>query len=136
MSQLLVNCLPEIADVSLSHATVTDILDRLEKRGLVQRNRSRCDKRRVIVEITDLGLELLQRAPPLLQERFVAEFTKLQDWEQAQILSTLQRVAALMEAEGIDASPILVSGPVSSTIPETPPEAKKTHLSKKERRKT
>src|SRR5690625_1946314 len=38
----------QVADaVSLSQATVTTILDRLEKRGLVERKRSEQDKRRV-----------------------------------------------------------------------------------------
>lgn len=41
--------------VHLSHATVTGILDRLEKRGLVQRQRSDRDKRRVQVRLTPSG---------------------------------------------------------------------------------
>ncbi len=86
-------------NISLSNATVTDILDRMEKRGLVERTRSSADRRRVMVKVTDVGKELLFNTPSLLQERLDAEFSKLHDWEQTLILSSLQRVAAMLEAK-------------------------------------
>lgn len=97
--------------VSLSQATVTDILDRLEKRGLVQRTRSTVDKRRVLVRATD-NARALGDALPLLQESFVTEFRKLQEWEQTLILSSLQRVASMMDARtvaGIEDMPVLTT---------------------------
>lgn len=106
-------------EVSLSHATVTDILARLEKRGLVLKTRDNADRRRVLAKLTDSGLELLKNAPSLLQERFIEEFGELQDWEQTLILSSLQRIAVMMEAEKIDAAPVLVSGPLLATVKET-----------------
>lgn len=92
--------------VNLSQATVTDILDRLAGRGLVQRVRSEADKRRVLVTSTAAGKEVAEHAP-LLQEHFVEEFGMLEDWEQTLILSSLQRVAAMMDAQAIDAAPVL-----------------------------
>ena len=101
-------------EVSLSHATVTDILARLEKRGLVLKTRDNADGRRVLAKLTDSSLELLKNAPSLLQERFVEEFGELQDWEQTLILSSLQRIAIMMEAEKIEAAPILASGALTA----------------------
>lgn len=101
--------------VSLSNATVTDILDRLEKRGLIQRSRSDTDRRRVLVSITEEGEKLLQNVPSLLQERFIAQFEKLEIWEQTLILSSLQRIASMMEVKDLDASPVLISGPLDSS---------------------
>jgi DNA-binding MarR family transcriptional regulator len=98
--------------VSLSQGTVTDILNRLEQRGLIKRLRDTQDRRRVIVVATDAGLALLEQSPPLLQERFVQRFNNLQDWEQTQLLASLQRIAAMMDAEEIDAAPVLSSGSV------------------------
>lgn len=103
------------ARVSLSQGTVTDILNRLEQRDLIKRIRDTEDRRRVIVEATDSGLVLLKQSPPLLQERFAQRFINLQEWEQTQLLSSLQRIAAMMDAEDIDASPVLSSGSVRAT---------------------
>lgn len=101
--------------VSLSQGTVTDILNRIEQRGLVKRLRDTDDRRRVFVEATDAGRALLHQSPPLLQERFVQRFNALHKWEQTQLLASLQRIAAMMDAVDIDASPILSSGSVRAT---------------------
>ena len=101
--------------IHLSQATVTGILDRLTKRELVRRERSVGDRRRVQIWLTEAGRRLLADAPPLLQEEFTEQFDNLEDWEQTQILSAIQRVVAMMEAKHIDATPILTTGPVSAT---------------------
>jgi len=94
----------------LSQATVTALLDKLEARGLVLRNRGSQDRRRVSVELTAEGRRALADMPDVLQDRFAARFDKLADWEQASIIAGLERVAALLNAEGIDASPVLDVG--------------------------
>lgn len=104
---------------SLSQATVTGILDRLTQRELVARHRSQADRRRVEVCLTDGGRELLAQTPPLLQENFRTAFERLENWEQNLILSSLQRVVAMMEAGDIDATPILVTGPVDAAPEDT-----------------
>ncbi len=104
--------------ISLSQATVTSILDRLEKLRYVLRNRSDRDKRRVIVRLTIEGCEKLKSNPSLFQETFVEEFNKLQDWEQTLILSSIQRIAAMMKAKEIESKPVLISGSFSATADE------------------
>lgn len=102
-----------IADkVSLSQATVTTILDRLEHRKLVYRVRSTQDKRKVHAHLTEEGAEILARAPNPLQEDFIQKFQSLAEWEQTMILASLQRVANMMDADDIDASPVLDVGSV------------------------
>ncbi len=102
-----------IADkVSLSQATVTTILDRLEHRQLVYRVRSTRDKRKVHAHLTEGGAEILARAPQPLQEDFIKKFQSLHEWEQTMIIASLQRVANMMDADDIDASPVLDVGPV------------------------
>lgn len=100
-------------EVSLSQATVTSILDRLAARDLIVRRRGETDKRVVRVELTASGQSVLQTAPPLLQERFVAAFGRLRDWEQSQILSSLERVADMMGlSTASSAAPILTAEPI------------------------
>jgi DNA-binding MarR family transcriptional regulator len=101
----------EIAnEMSLSQATVTSILDRLEKRELVYRERSKEDKRKVHAYLTDQAVETLKEAPIPLQEHFTQQFDDLQEWEKNMIVSSLQRVAQMMDAQHIDASPVLDIG--------------------------
>ncbi|PXX93599.1 MarR family transcriptional regulator [Marinobacter vulgaris] len=102
-----------IADkVSLSQATVTTILDRLELRKLVYRVRSTRDKRKVHAHLTEEGADILSRAPNPLQEEFILKFQNLAEWEQTMILASLQRVANMMDADNIDAAPLLTVGSV------------------------
>lgn len=104
--------------ISLSQATVTDIVKRLEARGLLTRTQDKADRRRVIVSATAKGRRLQASAPPLLQETFVRRFEALHDWEQTQLLASVQRIAELMDAERLDASPVLTSGAVVTPDPE------------------
>lgn len=97
-------------EISLSQATVTTILDRLEKRELVYRVRSKEDKRKVHAYLTDQATEILKEAPIPLQEHFTRQFDDLQEWEQTMIISALQRVAQMMDAQHLDASPVLDIG--------------------------
>ena len=104
-------CIGELADdMSLSQATVTSILDRLEKRGLVQRKRSREDRRKVHAYLTLLANDVLLDAPVPLQEHFTRQFNGLQEWEKTMIIAALQRVAYMMDAQHIDAAPVLDLG--------------------------
>ena len=98
--------------VGLAQATVTTMIDRLEQRDLVSRQRSDSDRRQVNVILTAAGRTLQQEAPTALQTRFLSNFATLQEWEKLAILSSLQRIADLMEAEHLDASPVLDVGTI------------------------
>jgi DNA-binding MarR family transcriptional regulator len=100
--------------VSLSQATVTGILERMEKRGLLTRKRSDQDKRRIMVRITESGKQVLESAPPVMQEAFVDGFSNLQEWEQNMILSSLQRLVTIMDAKAIQAAPFLATSPIDN----------------------
>ena len=105
----------EIAQaVSLSQATVTGILERMEKRGLLTRQRSDQDKRRIMVRITESGKQVLENAPPVMQEAFVERFSSIQEWEQTMILSSLQRLVSIMDAKTIQAAPFLATSPIDN----------------------
>ena len=92
---------------NVSQATTTTIIDRLELNGYVQRVRSSSDRRKVHANLTEKGQELLNNAPPPLQDNFVKKFQNLEPWEQSLLLSSMQRVSAMMNAEDIDAAPVL-----------------------------
>lgn len=95
------------AKVNLAQASVTAIVDRLQASGLLTRQRGDTDKRKVYVRLTEEGRVVLRRAPTALQERFSERFSELETWEQMQMVSVLERVAAMMDADSIDAAPML-----------------------------
>jgi DNA-binding MarR family transcriptional regulator len=96
-------------NVHVSHPTMTGILDRLEKRGLVKRGRDEKDRRVVTISVTANGSALLDAAPSPLQDRFRDEIARQEEWEQTLMLSTLQRIAAMMQAEDLEAFPVLAT---------------------------
>ncbi|WP_159820823.1 MarR family winged helix-turn-helix transcriptional regulator [Colwellia sp. 20A7] len=102
--------------VNLSAATVTNILDRLENKNLVSRVRDTQDKRKVGLYLTDQGKALLLNAPQALQEHFIENFSNLAQWEQSQLLSSLERLAEMMDANEIDAAPVLELNAMNASI--------------------
>ena len=101
-------------EVQLSQATVTNLVDRMERNKLVLRQKSIADKRVVEVQLTEKGRGMVKLAPEPLQAGFLREYRKLERWEQHQLISSIQRIAVLMDAEDIDASPILTTGDVEA----------------------
>lgn len=99
--------------VHLSQATVTTILDRLVRADLVTRARSDSDRRSVEISLTQAGRDRLKAAPELLQEEFLSSFRMLDDWEQTQLVSSVQRIASMMDAQALDAAPILEVGEIA-----------------------
>jgi len=98
-------------EITLSPATVTNIIDRLEARDLVKRQRSVHDKRKVELYLSEKGVLVLKDAPQPLQQHFIERYQSLQSWEQSQLLSSVERIAAMMDAEKIDAAPLLTTQP-------------------------
>lgn len=104
---------------NMSPATATTILDRLERNGLAERVRSTTDKRKVHANLTEKGRLLLNSAPLPLQESFINKFHNLEEWEQSLLLSSVQRIAHMMNAESYDVAPVLELGNITDPIPPT-----------------
>ena len=93
--------------ISLSQATVTTILDRLELQGFIVRKRGQSDKRKVYIEASQKTKDILASKPSLLQADFIDRFAHLKDWEQTLLLSSLQRIASMMDSGHLEAEPVL-----------------------------
>lgn len=94
--------------LQLTQPTVTGIIDRLERAGLVKRERSTADRRKIGVSLTAAGRERLHSLPTPLQEEFLARFVQLPAAERRSLLQGLTRVVELMEAQAVDAAPMLL----------------------------
>ncbi len=81
--------------VSLTAATLSGMLDRLEERGLLQRQRDDRDRRRQWLLLSEAGRELVRQAPSLLPPEFRQRFAALPDWERHSLTAALLRAAML-----------------------------------------
>lgn len=113
-------------EVHVSPSTVVGILDRLEDKGLIHRERSREDRRIVFVSATEAGIVLARETPSPLQKKLADALKALPELEQATITMSLERIVNLMEPQGVlspegvdeQGSPILDVG-----VGRTPPES-------------
>lgn len=103
--------------LQFSHATITAIIDRLTAMGLVTRTRSERDKRQILLNATADGRRRLAEAPDLLQEIFANRFAALPAWEQAMMLASVERLAAILNAANLDAAPLLDAGAIDRAGP-------------------
>lgn len=81
--------------VSLSAATLSGMLERLEERGLLLRQRDEEDRRRQWLSVSEAGRALLVAAPPLLPPALRSAFAALPEWEKHSLTAALLRVAEL-----------------------------------------
>lgn len=103
--------------LQFSQATITTIVDRLVALDLVQRQRNARDKRQFLLTVTASGREIVANAPDLLHLTFKDRFVQLPHWEQAMVLAAVERLAMLMDAQNIDAAPLLDSGVIDQSLP-------------------
>lgn len=85
--------------VFLNNSTVTGIVDRLETRGLVKRNRISKDRRQVHVEITEVGVGFIEQAPTPLQDRFLHRLMQLDPEKITMILWSLEMLVDMLGPE-------------------------------------
>jgi len=93
--------------VHLSPSTMVGILDRLEAKKLITRERSTQDRRVVLVCATDEGRRFVDSAPSLLQNRLADGLAKLPEAEQITIAQSLETIVDLLEVTDPEAAPLL-----------------------------
>lgn len=76
----------------VTRATVTGLLDSLERRGFVRRSANPADRRSLIVEITPLGLTVLQRVRTIIHRHEKAWLGALSDADVRACIESLQRI--------------------------------------------
>ncbi len=88
------------ARLIISRATVTGLLDSLERRGYVQRRPHHSDRRMLLVEVTDTGRQVANAFRPIVHHQQKLWLGVLSDEEQRQLLHSLQQVqASLLDSD-------------------------------------
>jgi DNA-binding MarR family transcriptional regulator len=101
--------------LELNSSTVTGIVSRLEKKGYMAKLPAKGDKRATQLSLTSSGLETLEKAPPLLQEKLVSKLSNLPSDKLEKIQTGLEILVEALGAQEIDAGPILTVPDPSST---------------------
>ena len=83
----------EIADrLIISRATVTGLLDSLERRAYIRRRPHPSDRRMILADITEAGRQTASAFRPIVHQQEKEWFGVLGEEEQQQLLSVLHRV--------------------------------------------
>jgi len=90
--------LAEIAEqVHLSSSTMVGIIDRLEAKNLVIRERSKTDRRQVLIRITDEGQKMAKKSPLPLQEELIKSLSKLPEAQQRNLAKALELLVKMLD---------------------------------------
>jgi DNA-binding MarR family transcriptional regulator len=76
----------------VTRATVTGLVDSLERRGLVHRSANPADRRSLLVEITPAGLEVVQQVRTIIHRKETAWMSELSDGELRTYIALLHRI--------------------------------------------
>ena len=86
----------------LHPSTVTGVIDRLESKGYVVRDRDLADRRVVKVKLTPAGQDLAAKAPNPIQGKMIYGLMKLSENELNVIYESVKRLAEIAEAENVE----------------------------------
>jgi len=85
----------------LRPSTITGLIDRLEKRGYVVRDRDRRDRRVVKILLTPKGKGLVKRGPNPIQGKMIYGLRNLQREELRSIYDSIRKLVEIMEAQNV-----------------------------------
>lgn len=85
----------------LHPSTITGVMDRLEKKGYVKRNRDQVDRRVIYLQLTAEGKKLVKRAPNPVQGRMIYGLRNLKKGELSLIYDSVKKLVEIMEAQNL-----------------------------------
>jgi DNA-binding MarR family transcriptional regulator len=87
-------------------STVTGIVDRLERKGLIERRREAADRRVITIALTERGTSLAENSPPAVHHKIVHAVQMLSERERKEVFDALDSVSRLIHTEGPDHGPV------------------------------
>jgi DNA-binding MarR family transcriptional regulator len=87
-------------------SNMTGIVDRLEKKGLIERMRKEGDRRVTLIILTDTGKKLGVGIPDPIEKKFINQLADL-ELEHVQLLAmAMNQILNLIDAEDMEAEPL------------------------------
>jgi DNA-binding MarR family transcriptional regulator len=84
----------------ISRATITGLLDSLEKRGYVRRTPHATDRRMLLIELTEAGRRVAHEFRIVVHQHQKTWLAALDEQEQQRLITMLQRLQAALAANG------------------------------------
>jgi len=85
----------------LHPSTITGVVDRLEKKGYVSRDRGQGDRRVINVQLTPQGKKLVKRAPNPVQGKMIYGLRRLKKKKLNSIYDSVNKLVEIMEAQHV-----------------------------------
>lgn len=102
----------EIKDfLNLNASTVTGIISRLEKKGLVARLPRQHDKRVGLISLTAKGSDLLGKTPAPLHQQLATKLKSLSPEQLSEMSRAFQLITDFLHIDDMNAAPIIAAGP-------------------------
>lgn len=108
--------------ILLSASTLVGVLDRLEGKGLILRQRDTVDRRRIHLLPTGKGREVAASAPLPMHERLVRALPTMATARRASLAEHLEELVGILGADQVDDAAVLASGPIPQPPPSQPPD--------------
>lgn len=93
--------------LNLNSSTISGIINRLERKGLVARLPKSGDKRVVNIALTSAGDELIASMPSLLHEQLSNKLNTLKAEDLVALEQSLDMLVSLLDIQAVDASPMI-----------------------------
>ncbi len=85
----------------LHPSTISGVVDRLEKKGFVVRDRGQEDRRVVKVQLTPRGKRIVGRAPNPIQGKMIYGLNRLKKKELTSIYEAVKELVEIVEAQNV-----------------------------------
>jgi len=89
-------------NMMVGSSTVTGIIDRLEQKGLVGRERNSPDRRMITISLTEIGKKLARKAPPPIQQEIIDGLKRLPKNEREKIIHGLEMLVNLIDIQEME----------------------------------
>ena len=83
-------------------STVTGVVDRLEKKGFVERMRNSPDRRVITVQLTEAGKKLAENAPPPIQQKIIDGLRQTEKAKIEQIVCSLSILTDMLDVQDLE----------------------------------
>jgi DNA-binding MarR family transcriptional regulator len=93
-------------ELCVTPSNITGIIDRLEKKGLVQRNRQEDDRRIALIHLTDGGKALSKGLPDPIETRLISALSDMRPGKVEELRDSLVTVLKLVDAQHLGDEPL------------------------------